>query len=92
MKRLGKTRPFWRIASSGRQHFPLPVSAPLPDFEAIAGCYPVYRIDPSGKRHARQHRTTDLTLTKNAGVYVDHAQKPVRSRSVLREQPRIGLR
>lgn len=35
-----------RIASSGRQHFPLPVGAPLSDFEAIAGRYPVYRIDP----------------------------------------------
>ena len=35
-----------RIASSGRQHFPLPVDAPLSDFEAIAGRYPVYRIDP----------------------------------------------
>ena len=34
-----------RIASSGRQHFPLPVGAPLSDFEAIAGRYPVYRID-----------------------------------------------
>jgi len=34
-----------RIAPSGRQHFPLPVGAPLPDFEAIATSYPVYRID-----------------------------------------------
>jgi deazaflavin-dependent oxidoreductase (nitroreductase family) len=36
-----------RIASSGRQHFPLPVGAPLSDFEVIAGRYPVYRMDPS---------------------------------------------
>jgi hypothetical protein len=35
-----------RIAVSGRQHFPLPAGAPLSDFEAIAGRYPVYRIDP----------------------------------------------
>jgi deazaflavin-dependent oxidoreductase (nitroreductase family) len=34
-----------RTASSGRRHFPLPVSAPLADFEAIAECYPVYRIN-----------------------------------------------
>ena len=34
-----------RIAPSGRQHFPLPVGAPLSDFAAIAGSYPVYRID-----------------------------------------------
>jgi hypothetical protein len=36
-----------RIASSGRQHFPLPDGAPQSDFDAIAGRYPVYRMDPS---------------------------------------------
>jgi deazaflavin-dependent oxidoreductase (nitroreductase family) len=40
-------REYVRIASSVRQHFPLPVGAPLCDFEAIAGRYPAYRIDPS---------------------------------------------
>ena len=40
-------REYVRIALSGRQHFPLPVGAPLSDFDAIAGHYPVYRIDPS---------------------------------------------
>ncbi len=39
-------REYVRIAPSGRRHFPLPVAAPLSDFEAIAGRYPVYRIDP----------------------------------------------
>jgi deazaflavin-dependent oxidoreductase (nitroreductase family) len=39
-------REYVRIAPSGRQHFPLPVGAPLSDFEAIAERYPVYRIDP----------------------------------------------
>jgi deazaflavin-dependent oxidoreductase (nitroreductase family) len=34
-----------RIAASGRRHFPVPVGAPLADFEAIAERYPVYRID-----------------------------------------------
>jgi membrane protease YdiL (CAAX protease family) len=34
-----------RVASSGRKHFPLPAGAPLADFEAIAGQYPVYRIE-----------------------------------------------
>jgi hypothetical protein len=38
-------REYVRIASSGRRHFPLAVGAPLTDFEAIAGRYPVYRID-----------------------------------------------
>jgi deazaflavin-dependent oxidoreductase (nitroreductase family) len=40
-------REYVRIALSGRQHFPLRVGAPLSDFRAIAGRYPVYRIDPS---------------------------------------------
>src|SRR6476660_712326 len=40
-------REYVRIASSGRQHFPLRVGAPLSDFEAIAAQYPVYRIDPA---------------------------------------------
>ncbi len=35
-----------RIATSGRQHFPVPEGAPLAAFEAIAGRYPVFRIDP----------------------------------------------
>ena len=34
-----------RIASSGRKHFPVPVGAPLADFEAIAAQYPVYRVE-----------------------------------------------
>jgi hypothetical protein len=36
-----------RVASSGRQHFPLPVGAPLTDFAAIASQYPVYRSSAS---------------------------------------------
>lgn len=40
-------REYVRIASSGRQHFPLPVGVPLSDFAAIAERYPVYRIDPA---------------------------------------------
>jgi hypothetical protein len=39
-------REYVRIAPSGRQHFPLPVDAPLAAFAAIAERYPVYRIDP----------------------------------------------
>jgi hypothetical protein len=34
-----------RVASSGRKHFPLPVSPPLADFAAIAAQYEVYRIE-----------------------------------------------
>jgi hypothetical protein len=36
-----------RIAPSGRQHLPVPYDAPLPQFEAIAAHYPVFRIDPA---------------------------------------------
>ncbi len=36
-----------RIALSGRKHFPVAVGAPLPQFQAIAERYPVYRIDAS---------------------------------------------
>jgi len=36
-----------RVATSGRQHFPVVVGAPLSEFAAIAGRYPVYRIDPA---------------------------------------------
>jgi deazaflavin-dependent oxidoreductase (nitroreductase family) len=39
-------REYVRIATSGRQHFPVAAGAPLADFEAIAERYPVYRIDP----------------------------------------------
>jgi hypothetical protein len=38
-------REYVRIAQSGRQHFPLPVAAPLAEFSAIAEHYPVYRMD-----------------------------------------------
>jgi hypothetical protein len=40
-------REYVRIAPSGRQHFPLPVDAPLAEFAVIAERYPVYRIDPA---------------------------------------------
>lgn len=39
-------REYVGVAPSGRQHFPLPVDAPLSEFAAIAERYPVYRIDP----------------------------------------------
>ena len=39
-------REYVRLATSGRRHFPLPVGAPLSRFAALAGRYPVYRIDP----------------------------------------------
>jgi hypothetical protein len=34
-----------QIATSGRRHLPVPYDAPVPAFEAIAGDYPVFRID-----------------------------------------------
>ena len=38
-------REYVRLAISGRKHFPIPIGAPLAEFEAIAQSYPVYRID-----------------------------------------------
>jgi deazaflavin-dependent oxidoreductase (nitroreductase family) len=43
-------REYVRIAPSGRQHFPVPVGAPLAEFAAIADRYPVYRIDVVTRR------------------------------------------
>ena len=36
---------YCEVATSGRHHFPVPHTAPLSDFEAIAAEYPVFRID-----------------------------------------------
>jgi len=36
-----------RVATSGRNHFPIAVGAPLSEFEALAERYPVYRIESS---------------------------------------------
>jgi len=34
-----------QVATSGRRHLPVPYDAPVSAFEAIAGDYPVFRID-----------------------------------------------
>lgn len=34
-----------QVATSGRHHLPVSPDAPIPAFEAIAGDYPVFRID-----------------------------------------------
>jgi hypothetical protein len=36
-----------QVATSGRQHLPISPDAPIHAFEAIAGDYPVFRIDPA---------------------------------------------
>ena len=38
---------YCQVATSGRQHFPLPHDAPLAEFSAVAERYPVFRIDPA---------------------------------------------
>ena len=38
---------YCRVARSGRQHFPVSPDAPLPEFDAVAERYPVFRIDPA---------------------------------------------
>jgi hypothetical protein len=35
-----------QVATSGRHHLPVTHDAPVSAFEAIAGDYPVFRIDP----------------------------------------------
>ena len=51
-KRAPILREYVRIASSGRQHFPLPIGAPLSDFQAIAGRYPCIGSNPhEANRH-----------------------------------------
>lgn len=35
-----------QVATSGRNHIPVPPDAPVSAFEAIASAYPVFRIDP----------------------------------------------
>lgn len=37
---------YCQVATSGREHFPVPHDAPLSDFDAVAERYPVFRIDP----------------------------------------------
>ena len=39
-------REYVRVATSGRNHLPVAVGAPLSEFEQIADRYPVFRIDP----------------------------------------------
>jgi hypothetical protein len=41
---------YCKVATSGRHHFPVPPSAPLAEFEAIAADYPVFRIDATSTR------------------------------------------
>ena len=41
---------YCKVATSGRHHFPVPPTAPLAEFEAIAADYPVFRIDPIATR------------------------------------------
>jgi deazaflavin-dependent oxidoreductase (nitroreductase family) len=40
-------REYVNVATSGRNHFPVAVGAPLSEFQKIAERYPVYRIEPS---------------------------------------------
>jgi hypothetical protein len=44
-KRAPVLQEYVRVAASGRQHFPVRVSDSLGKFAAIAGRYPVYRVD-----------------------------------------------
>ena len=41
-----------QVATSGRHHLPVPHDAPISAFEAIAGDYPVFRIDMAQQSNA----------------------------------------
>jgi hypothetical protein len=43
-KRAPILKAWCQIATSGRQHLPVPHDAPIPAFEAIAADYPVFRL------------------------------------------------
>ena len=45
-KRAPILKAWCQVATSGRQHLPVPHDAPISAFEAIARAYPVFRIDP----------------------------------------------
>jgi len=45
-ERASILKEYVRVATSGRNHFPVAVDAPLAEFKAIAARYPVYRIEP----------------------------------------------
>ena len=45
-ERASILKAYCQVATSGREHFPVPHDAPLSDFDAIAERYPVFRIDP----------------------------------------------
>ena len=38
---------YCQVATSGRRHFPVSPNVPLSEFDAVAGRYPVFRIDPA---------------------------------------------
>jgi len=42
-------REYVRVATSGRNHLPVEVGAPLSEFEKLAERYPVYRIEPASR-------------------------------------------
>ncbi len=46
-ERVPVLKEYMRIAKSGGRHFPLTADAPLEEYAAIAGRYPVFRIDPA---------------------------------------------
>ena len=45
-------REYVRVADSGRRHVPVAPGAPLAEFAAIAGDYPVFRVEPARVRGA----------------------------------------
>ena len=58
-KRAPILKAWCQVATSGRQHLPVPHDAPVSAFAAIAEDYPVFRIDPE-ERASSQHPSASV--------------------------------
>jgi hypothetical protein len=47
-----------QVATSGRNHLPVPHDAPVSAFETIAADYPVFRIDPAASSNAEPRQAS----------------------------------
>lgn len=70
-------REYVRIAPSGRQHFPVRVSAPLAQFAAIAANYPVYRITtPVSEASVKPNRRLGSSPFRYHGLQIEGTTSP----------------
>jgi polyisoprenoid-binding protein YceI len=63
-------RRYLQKVSGARPHIPVDRTAPLAEFEAIAGRYPVFRVDAGTDRPRRRHRWLRWTIASAAVLFV----------------------